>query len=92
VTTGNQGFTRQAASRAPSLTSDDANWCGSDAITEDDHAKLEHPNLSRFIYELGDRELIADAIGSWSKPPLSSGPTGERHHREGADEFAREFG
>lgn len=43
---------------------DDAIWCGSDAITEADYAKLEHPNLSRFIYELGDRELIADAIGT----------------------------
>ena len=41
---------------------DDTVWCGSDAITEADFARLKHPNLSRFIYELGDRDLIADAI------------------------------
>ena len=43
---------------------DDAIWCGSDAITEADYARLKHPNLSRFIYELGDRRLIDDAIGT----------------------------
>lgn len=42
----------------------DAVWCGSDAITEADYAKLAHPNLSRFIYELGDRKLIADAVST----------------------------
>jgi len=43
---------------------DDAVWCGSDAITEAEYAALKQPNLSRFIYELGDRDLIADAIGT----------------------------
>lgn len=43
---------------------DDAIWCGTEAITEADYAALKHPNLSRFIYELGDRELVADAIGT----------------------------
>jgi hypothetical protein len=27
----------------------DAVWCGSDAISEADHAALERPNLTRFI-------------------------------------------
>lgn len=40
----------------------DAVWCGSDAITEADYAKLRQPNLSRFIYELGDRCQIDDAV------------------------------
>src|SRR2546422_445664 len=40
---------------------DDAIWCGSDTITEADYARLKHPNLSRFIYELGDRRRRADA-------------------------------
>jgi len=43
---------------------DDAIWCGSDAITEADYATLKQPNLSRFIYELGDRRLLDDAIGT----------------------------
>lgn len=41
---------------------DDAVWCGSEAITEADYATLKQPNLSRFIYELGDRRLIDDAV------------------------------
>ena len=40
----------------------DAVWCGSDAIAEADYATLRHPNLSRFIYELADGQLIGDAI------------------------------
>jgi hypothetical protein len=43
---------------------DDAVWCGSDAITEDDYATQKHPNLSRFIYALGDRHKVNDAIGT----------------------------
>ena len=39
-------------------------WCGSGAITEADYATLKQPNLSRFIYDLGDRRLIDDAIGT----------------------------
>jgi hypothetical protein len=56
-----------AAGLADALRSarpDDAVWCGSDAITEPDQAALKHPNLSRFIYELGDRQLISDAIST----------------------------
>jgi hypothetical protein len=43
---------------------DDAVWCGSDAITDADYATLKHPNLSRFIHKLGDRALVARAIGT----------------------------
>lgn len=43
---------------------DEAIWCGSDAIAEADYEALDRPNVSRFIYELGDRELIPDAIGT----------------------------
>lgn len=43
---------------------DDAVWCGTDAITEADYAMLKHPNVSRFIYALGDREMITDAVGT----------------------------
>ncbi|MBB3193830.1 hypothetical protein [Roseateles terrae] len=45
-------------------TADDAVWCGSDAITEVDYATMKHLNLARFIDELGDRVLVADAIGT----------------------------
>lgn len=45
-------------------STDDAIWCGSGAITEADYATLKQPNLSRFIYDLGDRRLIDDAIGT----------------------------
>lgn len=41
---------------------DDAIWCGSDAITAADYATQKHPNLSRFIYALGDRHLVNDSI------------------------------
>jgi hypothetical protein len=37
-------------------------WCGSDAISEADWAKLDAPDLSRFTYPLGDRALLQDAI------------------------------
>ena len=43
---------------------DDAVWCGSDAISEADYEMQNHRNLSRFIYALGDRESVADAIGT----------------------------
>ncbi|WP_235539254.1 hypothetical protein [Pelomonas sp. Root662] len=43
---------------------DEAIWCGSDAITEANYEALDRPNFGRFIYELGDRELIPDAIGT----------------------------
>lgn len=43
---------------------DDAIWCGSDAITEAEFSQLGRPNLTRFIYPLGDRQLIADAIST----------------------------
>jgi hypothetical protein len=43
---------------------DDEVWCGSDAITEAEYSALKRPSLSRFIYPLGDRRLITDAIGT----------------------------
>lgn len=47
-----------------SATEADAVWCGSDAISEAEYATRKHPNLSRFIYELGDRKRINDAIST----------------------------
>ncbi|MGM9484819.1 hypothetical protein ACS5PN_26740 [Roseateles sp. NT4] len=43
---------------------DEAIWCGSYAIAEAEYEALDRPNVSRFIYELGDREQIPDAIGT----------------------------
>lgn len=37
-------------------------WCGSDAISEEDWASLGAPDLTRFVYPLGDRTLLVDAI------------------------------
>jgi hypothetical protein len=48
---------RQAAS-------DDAIWCGSDAISEAEYAQLERPGLSRFNYSLSDLELDDGAIAT----------------------------
>jgi hypothetical protein len=45
-------------------SAEDSVWCGSDAITEADPLSTTRPNLSRFIYALGDRVLIADALGT----------------------------
>jgi len=42
----------------------DAVWCASDAISEKEYEASTARNLSRFIYELGDRELIDDAINT----------------------------
>ena len=44
--------------------SDDAIWCGSDAITQAEYSQSSRPNLSRFIYPLGDRQLIDSAIST----------------------------
>lgn len=43
---------------------DDAIWCGSDAITDAEYTRSSRPNLSRFIYPLGDRQMIDDAIST----------------------------
>jgi hypothetical protein len=43
-------------------SAEDAVWCGSDAIAEADPLSAFPPSLSRFIYALGDRVLIADAL------------------------------
>jgi hypothetical protein len=43
---------------------DDAVWCGSDSITDPEYTALKVSNLSRFIYELGDRRLLSDAIST----------------------------
>ena len=48
---------RQAAS-------DDAIWCGSDAISEADYAQLNRPGVSRFNYSLADLELGDGAIAT----------------------------
>lgn len=41
----------------------DAIWCGSDAISEEDYDALTTGvNMSRFVYELADRELIDGAV------------------------------
>jgi len=48
---------RQAAS-------DDAIWCGSDAISEAEYVRLRRPNLSRFDYSLADLELGDGAIAT----------------------------
>jgi hypothetical protein len=45
-------------------TTADAIWCGSDAITEADYAAREPKNVSRFNYQLGDRLLLEDAVGT----------------------------
>ena len=42
----------------------DAIWCGSDAISEKEYEASTAKNLSRFTYELGDRELIDDALNT----------------------------
>jgi hypothetical protein len=47
-----------------SAKTDEAIWCGSDAVAEDNYQALDRPNVSRFIYELGDRDLIAVAVGT----------------------------
>lgn len=41
-------------------------WCGADAISEADYANSQHQNLSRFNYELGNRDkaALADAMQS----------------------------
>ena len=48
---------RQAAS-------DDPIWCGSDAISEAEYARLKRPSLSRFNYSLEDLELADGAIAT----------------------------
>jgi hypothetical protein len=47
-----------------SAKSDDAIWCGSDAITQAEYSQSSRTNLTRFIYPLGDRQLIGDAIST----------------------------
>jgi len=41
---------------------DDAVWCGSDAISQEEYELLAVHNLSRFGHELGDQALIDDAM------------------------------
>jgi len=43
---------------------DEAIWCGGDAIAEADYQALDRPHVSRFNYELGNRDLLPDAIGT----------------------------
>lgn len=44
--------------------SDDAVWCGADAIAEADYLQAGHPNLSRFVYSIGDPGSVSDAVGT----------------------------
>lgn len=39
-------------------------WCGADAISEEDYAKLKHRNMSRFAYGLvgENQDVLAGAI------------------------------
>ena len=39
-------------------------WCGADAISDDDYAKLKHANVSRFVYGLAGegQDVLAGAI------------------------------
>lgn len=39
-------------------------WCGADAISDEDYAKLKHKNVSRFVYELAGegQDVLAGAI------------------------------
>lgn len=51
----------QALARA---SSDDAIWCGSDAISEAEYVKLQRPNFSRFSYSLADLTLDDGALAT----------------------------
>ena len=42
----------------------DALWCGGDAISEEDYTALEDVNLSRFVYSLGDRSMVDEALAT----------------------------
>lgn len=42
----------------------DAIWCSSDAITEAEYRRSSRPKLTRFVYPLGERQLIDDAIST----------------------------
>ena len=44
--------------------SDDAVWCGSDAISEAEYAQISRPHLTRFNYSLADLELDDGAIAT----------------------------
>lgn len=39
-------------------------WCGADAISDEDYAKLKHRNVSRFVYGLAGegQDVLAGAI------------------------------
>lgn len=41
-------------------------WCGADAISDGDYAKLKHNNVSRFVYGLAGegQDVLADAIAT----------------------------
>ena len=44
--------------------SSDTVWCGADAISQAEWEALPSPKPSRFIYDLGDRFLLDDALGT----------------------------
>jgi hypothetical protein len=46
-------------------TPGDTVWCGADAISEGDYAAIPAVDRpARFIYDLGDRSLLDDALGT----------------------------
>lgn len=44
--------------------STDTVWCGADAISEAEWAAIPLPKPSRITYDLGDRFLLNDALGT----------------------------
>ena len=45
-------------------TSQDAVWCGCDAISDEEYAAINGVSLSRFVYALGDHSSIVDALAT----------------------------
>lgn len=44
--------------------SEDSIWCGSDTISQSEHAAMKRPGLTRFNYSLADLELDDGAIAT----------------------------
>ena len=65
-------------------SSSDTVWCGADAISEAEWAAIPSPKPSRFTYELGDRFLLDDALGTIQEHHFGQtiwveAPTGYEH-------------
>jgi hypothetical protein len=64
--------------------SSDTVWCGADAISETDWATIPSPKPSRFVYDLADRFLLDDAVGTiqehhFGQPIWIEAPTPHEH-------------